>query len=142
MLDSFGAPVIEPQGKVASRSAPTVVPGASRAVTVLVICQRSPTRSTSNIRGTATVPATATLLRSLRSRSTIMRFSARFFGLEASPSGSVSAGAVPFMGRAVTVPPSTSRNSSGERLSVHGAAGPGRWASTPKAAGWRSRSAR
>ena len=62
---------------------------------------------------------------SLRSRSTIIRFSARFFasGREpraraASRAGSASRGAVPFIGRVSMPPaPSSAKNSSGERES-------------------------
>ena len=70
---------------------------------------------------TRTLPGSATRDRSLRIRSTIIRFSARSLTLRArrslcarSSSGSRPRGAVPFIGRTVTAWSSSSKNSSGE----------------------------
>ena len=72
-------------------------------------------------RGTVTEPGRAMRPRSLRSMSTIMTFSARSFSERTSPSAMALSspvqrprGAVPFMGRERTVPPSRSKNISGE----------------------------
>ena len=83
---------------------------------------------------------------SLRRRSTIIRFSARFFTSRASPSrspasrsGSGSRGAVPFIGRASMPPaPSSAKKSSGERDS---SVAPGSFTSAPCPTGWRAASA-
>ena len=85
--------------------------GGSVAVTVDVICSTLAKRVTSKSFGTLTDPGVATRPRSLRSRSTIIRFSARFFSSaasaalrSASTAASPHAGAVPFIGRASTRP--------------------------------------
>ena len=84
---------------------------------------------------------------SLRSRSTIIRFSARFFPSRRQPAaqrqrpraGSASRGAVPFIGRASMPPaPSSAKNSSGERES---SVAPGSATSAPWPTGWPAASA-
>ncbi len=72
-----------------------------------------------------TEPTCATRPMSLRSRSTIITFSARFLvstesrrAISLSPSGASARAAVPFMGRAVSTPASWRKNSSGEQEST------------------------
>ena len=76
----LGAPVMDPQGKSAAIRPAVLVPGRSVASIVDVSCQTEGYRSSSYSRGTRTVPGIASRPRSLRSRSTIMTFSARSFG--------------------------------------------------------------
>ena len=102
-----------------------------------------------NSSGTLTDPTTAMRPRSLRSRSTIIRFSARFLmsscsrrAVSLSPSGARVRGAVPFIGRACSRPRSWRTNSSGERDSTHSIASPGAIGSRIKAPNptrWRAR---
>ena len=119
MVRTFGAPVIEAQGKSAARISGTA--RWVRASTVEVICSTVGYRSTSNRRGVETDPGTATRPRSLRTMSTIIRFSARFLGdapsqrhCAASASVVGPRTAVPFIGRAVSRSPSSEKNSSGD----------------------------
>ncbi len=121
----LGAPVTEPQGKRAANSSLRRRSLRLRAVMVDVICQTVGRACSSNRSGTRTLPTSATRDRSLRSRSTIIRFSARSLALvrrcsaaAASVAASGPRGAVPFMGRVVMCSPSQSKNSSGETLST------------------------
>ena len=121
----LGAPVTDAAGKVAVSRSPSVQFGASVALTRLTKCQTPQCSSTARSEGTRTVPVAATRPRSLRTRSTIMTFSARSF---ADRSSSVAAGSrsrpavdlgrVPLIGAEVTVSPSRRRNSSGETLTM------------------------
>ena len=132
----LGAPVMEPQGKLARSTCARPTPGRSWALMVLVMPSTRPLRCTSNSAGTCTLPVWAMRPRSLRSRSTIMMFSARLLAswlsrwaaacscAGSSPAG---AGAVPFMGCAWMRPPWQRRNSSGESDSTHCS---GAWASS------------
>ncbi len=112
MVWCFGAPVIEPQGKRARNTAGTSMPGKGSASTVEVICHKAPWACTWKSCGTRTLPTRAKRPRSLRSKSVIMRFSARFFGspanqaaAAASRSGSVKQrAAVPFIGCVLSRP--------------------------------------
>ncbi len=119
----LGAPVTEPQGNKAERMSLMVAPSRLEAVMVEVICHTVGKACTSNSDGTVTVPVRATRDRSLRSKSTIIKFSARSLALLArcclacrSASTSKARGAVPFIGRVVRVPWCQSKNSSGEAL--------------------------
>ena len=79
IVRTFGAPVIDPLGKSARKTSGTPVPGSSSAVTVDVSCHTVSKRSGSNTLAHRTVPGRAMRPRSLRSRSTIIAFSARSF---------------------------------------------------------------
>ncbi|EWS52474.1 hypothetical protein X551_04742 [Methylibium sp. T29] len=121
----LGAPVIEPQGNTARSTVGRSVPGASSALTVEVIWNTVACDSTSNSSGTFTEPVRAMRPRSLRSRSTIIRFSARFLvsrlssrAVSLSPSSTARRGAVPFIGLATSRPCAWRTNSSGEHDST------------------------
>ena len=75
----FGAPVIEPPGKVAASRSKASRPGARRPVTVDTRCCTDGVRSSRQSRGTRTLPGRQTRPRSLRRTSTIIVFSARSF---------------------------------------------------------------
>jgi hypothetical protein len=105
----FGAPVIDPQGNSARIKSTRLVPSHSTDSTVDVICQTVSKRSRSNNDDTRTLPGTETLPRSLRSRSTIITFSARFFSeylshsaMSRSSASQRPRGAVPFIGFVTT----------------------------------------
>src|SRR3546814_2562554 len=74
---TFGAPVIDPQGKAARSTSTAPAPAGKRAPTSETSWWIVGKLSTRNRAGTATDPGTATRDRSLRIRSTIIRFSAR-----------------------------------------------------------------
>jgi hypothetical protein len=119
MARAFGAPVIDAGGNRARMMPAT---GAwVRPVTVEVICHTVGWRSTAKREGTRTLPASAMRPMSLRTMSTIITFSARFFShacRRAAASSSAwnesSRDAVPFMGTDVTSPSSSVKNNSGE----------------------------
>ena len=138
MLRFLGAPVTEPQGKTACKISDKLVSGFSSAWTVEVICKTSPCLATSKSFGVLTDPGMARRPRSLRSKSTIIKFSARFFGSSDSWFAELSkALAVPFIGIAVIRLPWRWINSSGdcERINC------GLFSiSAPKRPGWRLRS--
>mmetsp|Transcript_5216 Transcript_5216/g.19489 ORF Transcript_5216/g.19489 Transcript_5216/m.19489 type:complete len:274 (+) Transcript_5216:349-1170(+) len=148
---TLGAPVTEPQGNSAANASASVSPGRLTAVTVDVICQTVGSASSSNSRGTRTVPSCATRLRSLRSRSTIIRFSALSFSLvrkwawaASSSTRSRPRGAVPFIGWAASsqlaLAPGTgrqSKKSSGDTLAT-----PASRRNRQKPPGWLACSAR
>ena len=97
------------------------VPGRSRAETVEVIWWTVGYVSTSNRASTRTEPVSATIPRSLRNRSTIIRFSALSLGLFRNCSTAARSSpaqrprrAVPFIGRVVMTPSCSEKNSSGE----------------------------
>src|SRR4029450_10016694 len=106
---SLGAPVTDPGGNVAATMSPQVVAGRSRPVTVDTRWTRPGWCSTAHRAGTATEPHSHTRPRSLRTRSTIMTFSARSLGRKEAASG-----AVPLMGDEATRSPSRRRKRSGE----------------------------
>ncbi|MNK89234.1 hypothetical protein D3C87_1092370 [compost metagenome] len=147
MVRRLGAPVIEPHGNSAAINAPKAVPGRAVAVTVEVIWSTRPNGCTTKRSGTATLPGWAMRPRSLRSRSTIITFSARFLASAASRRAARAScpasplrGAVPFIGRVTRCPaPSCSTNSSGDSDSTQPS--PGSQASTPNGTGCAARSA-
>ncbi|MCY1235608.1 hypothetical protein D9M72_482310 [compost metagenome] len=147
MVRRLGAPVIEPHGNSAAISAPKRVPDRAVAVTVEVICSTAPNGCTAKRSGTATLPGCAMRPRSLRSRSTIITFSARFLASAASAAAACASrtasperGAVPFIGRVSRWSwPSWRTNSSGDSDST--VAPSGRVASTPYGTGCAARSA-
>ena len=129
MARTLGAPVTEPQGNSAANTSARQIPGRVRARTSDVICHTVGSGVVSNNRGTCTLCGRAMRERSLRSRSTIITFSARSLGAvrrraawAASSSGVAPRAAVPFMGRARISPPPgascQSKNSSGETEST------------------------
>src|ERR1041384_5027226 len=79
ILRIFGAPVIEPQGNNAVIKSARLVLGRKVDWTVDIICQTVGNRSSSNNDDTHTLPGIETFPRSLRSRSTIITFSALSF---------------------------------------------------------------
>jgi hypothetical protein len=90
-----------------------------------VICQTEAKRSTSNKRVVLTEPVEQIRPRSLRMRSTIITFSARFFSLawSAAPQRTSSSGvsprsAVPFIGFTTMRRPRMSKKSSGESETI------------------------
>jgi hypothetical protein len=97
---------------------------------VLTSWWTAPYVSTSNSRGTRTEPVRAQTPRSLRTRSTIIRFSARSFSLAASSArrqwsrvASRPRGLVPLIGLDSATPSGvTDRNRSGEQLSTDSSA--------------------
>ena len=126
MLLRLGAPVMLPQGKAARKMSAALVPRRACASMRLVICHTLPKRDTLNGSGTRTLPVSAVLPKSLRSKSTIITFSARFFGSACKARARVSSrpsptnGAVPFIGSVLMRPSERIfKNSSGEKQSVH-----------------------
>ncbi len=120
MARIFGAPVTEPGGKIARKRSPRPTSSLSVALTPEVNWWSVLNVSTVKRSVTDTLPISAMRPRSLRMRSTIMRFSARCFTSLASvrrASASASAvlprGAVPFIGRVEITHPSCSMKSSG-----------------------------
>ena len=125
MLARLGAPVTDPQGNSARNTSTSPTSGRVRAVISDVSCHTVGYRSSTKRPGTSTLPTRATRERSLRSRSTIIRFSARSFGLarscspcRRSSSGVVPRAAVPFIGRVRSRSPSQSKKSSGLALAI------------------------
>jgi hypothetical protein len=122
---ALGAPVTEPDGNSAAKTSTAVVAAAGVAVTSEVSCQTVSYASARSSAGTRTVPVAATRDRSLRSRSTIITFSARSFALDrsaarlrSSAAGVAPRAAVPFIGR-VSRPASVHwKNSSGLALAI------------------------
>lgn len=105
IVRSFGAPVIDPGGKAARMHATGEMPSRRRPRTVETSWWTVRWVSTSMSFGTDTLPSSLTAPRSVRSRSTIMRFSARVFSLVAcsrrssrSSAASAPRGAVPLIG--------------------------------------------
>ena len=86
IVRSFGAPVIDPGGKAARMHSTGETSARRRPRTVETSWWRVRYVSTCISFGTETLPSSLTAPRSLRSRSTIMRFSARVFSLVASVS--------------------------------------------------------
>jgi hypothetical protein len=120
---SFGAPVTEPGGNAARSSPASPTPSRSSPSTSETMCQTPACGRTSASAVTRTVPGRQTRPRSLRTRSTIITFSARSFS-DASSSAWPPAGRVPLIGALRTVRPERVRNTSGERLATvpHGPA--------------------
>ncbi len=122
MVRSFGAPVIEPPGKQARTASITLTSARScPRIVETSWCTVSYVSVTMSL-GTCTLPTSQTRPRSLRTRSTIMRFSARVLSLSVSSALSRSSsagvrprGAVPLIGLLSAVPErSTRRNRSGD----------------------------
>jgi hypothetical protein len=122
MAVTLGAPVTEPHGKVAAKTSQRPTSSRSSAVTVDVSWCTVGYVSTWNSCGTRTVPKRAMRPRSFRSRSTIIRFSARSLGDACSVAAATRSSSsqrprrmVPFMGRVVMMRRGrTSKNSSGD----------------------------
>ena len=121
MAATLGAPVTEPQGNSAPNNSGKPTSSRACAEIVEVICHTDGQASTSNRDSTCTLPVSATRARSLRSRSTIIRFSARSLtdcckalAAFSSASGSACRGAVPFIGRVVICGPRLRKNNSGD----------------------------
>ena len=111
----LGAPVTEPGGKVAAMASAQPAPGRSRPSTVDTRCASPGCSSTAHRDGTVTEPHSHTRPRSLRTRSTIITFSAR--SLARNPSG---VAAVPLMGDERTRSPSPGQEQLGRgRGHVH-----------------------
>ena len=110
---SLGAPVTDPGGNVASRASAHPAPGRIRPSTVLTRCTRPGCCSSANSDGTVTEPHSHTRPRSLRTRSTIMTFSAR--SLSSSDSSST---AVPLIGDERSTSPSRDKKRSGDALAT------------------------
>ena len=116
----FGAPVIDPPGKVARSTSPAACRDAARPRP----SRRGGARSAaldSQSRVTATEPYRHTRPRSLRSRSTIITFSARSFALARSSAASAASslgvaprGRVPLIGRVSILSSRARRNRSGD----------------------------
>jgi len=107
-------PVTDAGGNVASRTAAIGTSTPTRAATVETRCHTPGAGRTSNSSGTVTVPVIATRLRSLRTRSTIMMFSATSFTDARSSDGSACRGSVPLIGLDASVSPQRRRKSSGD----------------------------
>src|SRR6266545_1648229 len=116
----FGAPVIEPPGNVARIRSGILTSGRRRPRTTLSRwCTFGRDRSARS-KGMRTLPKSQTFPRSLRSRSTIITFSAASFSLPRSSSASARSsegvrprGRVPLIGRVSTSRPRTRRKRSG-----------------------------
>lgn len=104
----------EAGGKVASSSADVGNSTGTWAATVDTRCHTPGARRTTNSSGTVTEPTTATRPRSLRTRSTIMMFSATSFAEARSADGQASSGKVPLIGLDMTAVPRRRRKSSGD----------------------------
>ena len=121
MVATFGAPVTLPDGNNARKTSASAAPGASSAATVEVNCQTVSNRSVSNTSAHVTEPSRAMRPTSLRSRSTIIAFSARSFAeprrrsrLASSSASHRPRGAVPFIGFVTMRSPSRRKKSSGD----------------------------
>ena len=95
---AFGVPVTDAGGNVASSTADIGTSASTRAETVDTRCHTPGAGRTASSSGTVTVPVTATRPRSLRTRSTIMMFSATSLTDARSADGGSSIGSVPLMG--------------------------------------------
>ena len=122
---SFGAPVTEPGGNRARTISPSPTPDRRSAATSETRCQTPACGRTSARASTFTEPKRATRPRSLRTRSTIITFSARSLVEEASSSrsardsaSSAGRGRVPLIGALRRRSPRRWTNSSGERLAT------------------------
>jgi hypothetical protein len=122
MVRMFGAPVMEPAGKH-MRAARTALTSGRRVPRMVETSWCTVAYDSTSISvGTVTVPTSQTRPRSLRSRSTIIRFSALVFaehansgGRTSSSTGSSCRGAVPLMGLDSATPSRvTFRNRSGD----------------------------
>ena len=107
--ETLGAPVTDPGGNVAPMASAHPSPGRSRPATVDTRCAKPGCSSTAHSDGTVTEPHSHTRPRSLRTKSTIITFSARSF--TRNPSG---VAAVPLIGDDHNRSPSRSRNRSGD----------------------------
>ena len=104
-MPEFGHPVTEAGGKLASSRSADVVVGGICACTVDTRCHTPGAGRTRKRSVTATVPVTASRPRSLRTRSTIITFSATSLAETRRAAGSALIGRVPLMGLEVTVVP-------------------------------------
>ena len=125
MALTLGAPVTDPQGNNAANTSASEQAARVRASTSEVICHTVDSASVWNKRGTRTLNGSAMRDKSLRSRSTIITFSARSLAdvrrasaCAVSSSGVAPRGAVPFMGRVRMRPACQSKNSSGDTEST------------------------
>ncbi len=111
---AFGVPVTDAGGNVASSTAAIGSSAGTRADTVETRCHTPGAGRTASSSGTDTDPVRATRPRSLRTRSTIMMFSATSLTEARSAAGSAHAGSVPLIGLDVTASPQRRRNNSGD----------------------------
>jgi hypothetical protein len=125
IVETFGAPVTEPLGNRARKTSVRAIPGLSVPPIAEVSCQTVSYRSAWNRSRHSTPPGMAIRPRSLRSRSTIIAFSARSFAeaqsrraTSSSSSSHRPRGAVPFIGRVVIRSSSMRKKSSGEAEST------------------------
>ena len=121
IVETFGAPVTEPQGNSARKTSTSEASERRSPATPEVSCQTVSKRSGAKTSPQVTVPSCATRPRSLRSRSTIIAFSARSFTepssrrlISSSSASHRPRGAVPFIGFVAMWRPSIRKNSSGE----------------------------
>ncbi|VTU21677.1 hypothetical protein E5CHR_01235 [Variovorax sp. PBL-E5] len=121
MAATLGAPVTEPQGNSAANTSASVQPARVRASTSEVICHTLGSASVWNRRGTRTEKGSAMRDMSLRSKSTIITFSARSLADARNPAAAAASAsavapraAVPFIGRASSRRSRQSKKSSGE----------------------------
>ena len=121
IVETFGAPVTDPHGKSARNTSTREASPRRSAATVDVSCHTVSYRSAEKTSVQVTLPARANRPRSLRSRSTIMAFSARSFTdpcnvarISSSSASQRPRGAVPFIGLVAMRCPSIRKNSSGE----------------------------
>ena len=115
----LGAPDTEPGGKAAARRSPQPTSSSSSARTLDTRWTSPGCSSTCSRDGTATEPVRATIDRSLRTRSTIITFSASSFGLQV---GRDPPGPLDGAGQDASTPPcgGTARATRGERDTVRG----------------------
>jgi hypothetical protein len=125
MARILGAPVTEPDGNRALTIEPGVHASLNLPAMVDVICQTDGNLSTSNKRVVLTEPARQIRPRSLRMRSTIITFSARFFALSPrdlprrrSSSKLNPRSAVPFRGFTTMLLPYVRKKSSGDSETI------------------------
>ncbi|CCW14474.1 hypothetical protein EBESD8_50430 [Rhodococcus aetherivorans] len=111
---SLGQPVTEAGGNAAPSNRAVSTPARSVAATVDTRCQTPGAGCTPSRSGTVTVPVSATRPRSLRTRSTIITFSATSLTDARSRAGSAPIGSVPLIGLDVTRSSWRARNNSGD----------------------------
>ncbi len=125
VVRGLGAPVTDPEGNSATKISSSPTSSGTSAEMREVSCQTVSYRSSANSSSTSTVPKRAILPRSLRSRSTIMRFSARSLSdlvswraFALSSAGQRPLPMVPFIGRTSIRGPDREKNSSGDALTT------------------------
>ncbi|AXY50989.1 hypothetical protein YT1_1553 [Rhodococcus ruber] len=111
----LGQPVTDAGGNAASSNRAVSTPIRNEAATVDTRCQTPGAGCTPSRSGTVTLPVSATRPRSLRTRSTIITFSATSLTDARNRAGSAPIGSVPLIGLDVTRSPWRARNNSGDR---------------------------